>query len=99
MKRNNIYIVFELILKLYGLLIAFFTPLLLGFSIICISGKIYKMDSTFDDGTALFIGIVLFLLWLLLCVGPEYYIIKSQKKYTFVQLIFFVLGIVWVLLN
>lgn len=42
-----------------------------------ISGSIYKFDYSMDEGTAIIIGIVLLVLWILLGLIPNVYLAKE----------------------
>lgn len=58
-------------------LVGFISPIWLTVIFLNITGMIYKYDYSMDEGTALIIGIFLFILWILIGVIPNIYFCKK----------------------
>lgn len=60
---------------------SFFSPIWLTLIFVNISGFIYELDYSMDEGTAGIIGVVLLVLWILAVLLPVYFFIKKNKKH------------------
>lgn len=60
---------------------SFVSPILLSCMFLCISGKIYQIDGTFDEGTAGIIGIMLLVGWIIAALVPDILYIMKMKTY------------------
>lgn len=59
----------------------FLTPIIATFTYLCITGKVYEYDSTFDQGTAGLIGTLILILWLTTCCIPTLLYLKKLTRY------------------
>ena len=55
------------------------TPVWIVMAILNITGKIYEYDYSMDEGTAIIIGMILAVLWILLALVPNIYLGKRLK--------------------
>ena len=60
---------------------SFISPVLLGCIYLCLSGKIYQIDGTFDEGTAGIIGIMLLVGLIIAALVPDILYIMKMKSY------------------
>ena len=59
----------------------FCSPIWLTLILVNISGVIYELDYSMDEGTAGIIGVVLLVLWILAVLLPVYFYIKMNKEH------------------
>lgn len=71
----------------WGVVATLITPVWLTLTYLNISGEIYKYDYTMDEGTAIVLGIVMAIIWLLVALLPTVLLIrriyKVNCKYTY----------------
>ena len=81
----------------------FISPVWLTMSFLNITGMIYKYDYSMDEGTAIIIGIFLFVLWLFIVLFPIVgflkYVYSLNKKnlwFSISIMIVLVFGCLWI---
>lgn len=76
-------------------LVCFVNPIWLIMVFLNITGIVYKYDYSMDDGTAIIIGIALFIFWILLVLFPNVYLgnklYSMNRKYIIIHIVCVVL--------
>lgn len=87
--------IIHVLLGLWCGLVNFVNPIWLVMIFLNITGMIYRYDYSMDDGTAIIIGIVLLILWILFGLIPNVYLGKKlysiNRKYFIIYIICVVL--------
>ena len=86
--------IFNVLIGIWCCLVCYVSPLWLSMIFFNITGIIYKYDYSMDEGTAIALGIILLILWIVLGLIPNVYL---GKKIYFVNRKYFIIYITCVI--
>lgn len=79
-------------------LVSFVSPIWFTLIFLNVTGMIYKYDYSMDEGTALIIGIFLFILWILLGLVPNIYFGRKMIFWNKKYFVFYIICVVFLCL-